>query len=54
MWSGIKMISSGFPGINPVSSNVKIYGLILQQIPDIPDKEWTLGPDDHFLTAVPS
>ena len=31
----------------------KIYGLILQQIPDLPDKEWTLGPDDHFLTAVP-
>lgn len=31
----------------------KIYGLILQQIPDIPDKEWTLGPDDHFFTAVP-
>lgn len=31
----------------------KIYGLILQQIPDSPDREWTLGPDDHFLTAVP-
>ena len=32
----------------------KIYGVSLQQIPDLPDKEWTLGPEDHFLTAVPS